>query len=171
MGHDRGTVRRSGATHSDGSSERDGQKKKSSGPKLLKNHWAGFDLVQGLVCYLLVLSIYSASEISLLFHFQLIHQKILHENPVFWGVKLALEDWVSFADSVLGIVWAWNFAGLLGEELLNAAREVLQRGARALDETRGTRQETCCWKRVENPVCFWLLCGMLMYVRYTFSVP
>ncbi len=60
---------------------------------------------------------------------------------------------MSFADSVLGIVWAWNFAGLLGEELLNTAKEVLQRGARALDESRGTRLETWCWQKVLNSAC------------------
>lgn len=60
----------------------------------------------------------------------------------------APKDPVAFADAVLGIVWAWNFAGLLGQRLLKTAREVLLRGARAMDSGKGTRPGRCaagCW--------------------------
>eukprot|EP00435_Cladocopium_sp_Y103_P009539 s1894_g2.t1 len=53
--------------------------------------------------------------------------------------QLWRQDPVAFADAVLGIVWAWNFAGLLGQQLLTTAREVLLRGARAMDSGKGTR--------------------------------
>ena len=68
----------------------------------------------------------------------------LDQIPLFMAhLPLSPKDLVAFADAVLGIVWAWNFAGLLGQQLLRTAREVLLRGARAMDSGKGTRLGRC----------------------------
>jgi hypothetical protein len=64
-------------------------------------------------------------------------------HPFTAHLLLSPKDPVAFADAVLGIVWAWNFAGLLGQRLLKTAREVLLRGARAMDSGKGTRPGRC----------------------------
>ena len=51
------------------------------------------------------------------------------------------EDWVSFANCVLGIVWAWNFSGFLAGHLFSTAQRVLRDGSKQMDERKGTRPE------------------------------
>ncbi|CAJ1450048.1 unnamed protein product, partial [Effrenium voratum] len=41
-------------------------------------------------------------------------------------------------EAVLGVVWAWNFLGLLGRPLLATARRTVLRAARAKDDLKGT---------------------------------
>ncbi|CAK9070623.1 unnamed protein product [Durusdinium trenchii] len=49
------------------------------------------------------------------------------------------QDWVSFANSVLGVVWAWNFSGCLAMRLARQAQAVLAQGSREMDRRKGTR--------------------------------
>ena len=44
----------------------------------------------------------------------------------------------AFAERALGVVWAWNFAGILGSRLLSATTQVIRHGAAQLDEEMGT---------------------------------
>ena len=43
------------------------------------------------------------------------------------------KDWLSFANGVLGVVWAWHFAHLLTKQLYGRASEVLREVAREVD--------------------------------------
>ena len=49
-----------------------------------------------------------------------------------------VQGWVRLAETILGIVWAWNFAGLLGDRLLAHSRRVICEGSVQLDQETGT---------------------------------
>ena len=46
--------------------------------------------------------------------------------------------WIRFAESVLGVLWAWNFAKLLGAQLLDVCRHAIREGSARFDREMGT---------------------------------
>ena len=52
--------------------------------------------------------------------------------------ELACGTFASFAEKVMGILWAWSFAGVLGSRLLAASRQAIREGSKELDVQRGT---------------------------------
>lgn len=85
------------------------------------------------------------------------------QDAAVYSMAVRPKDWLGFANAVLGVVWAWHFAGLLSQCLWRRASHVLRETARDVDRERGSDRSTSYKSRSVEPGSYrepWVLSDM-----------